>query len=460
MKLQVDNLGKVCITVEEDYWDINKEYDKLTVVERSGTFGTYLSRMAVPTGVELTNRQYWIPFSSLKEDIVIDYNSFIAKYQDILDDYNIRLDGHEGRLVVLETIRNTMVQLTNKSNEVIQSSKTSIEQANNVASEASQLLNRVNNTLTTIKEIRDIAQQAATKAESSANQSADNIRLANSVLNQANIATNTANEASKKATEAVENSEKALCVVNKYYNLATELKNLVDVVFEQIKEQDAIVKQTHCQIIHLHDHLKCKIEKINESICNINRSLICINNTIDELFKKLDNQDVKLRDLRDRIDTLSDSFYTLVNGNPTTAIESFKEIIRFLESIEDDQTLKGIIGGIESQISNFRKDFNDHVKNNEDSFKQVSDKFDKVDDTFNQVNQRFDNLDDSIEETNQTNNERFETIESNVDNLLKTKVDKIIGKQLSTNDFTNEHKEKLEDIDEIPVTSVILMFAN
>lgn len=80
MQLQIDKLGKVSITVEQNYWNINKDYDKLTVVEKEGIFGTFISRKPVPAGIVLTNREYWIPFSSLKEDIILDYNSFKDKY--------------------------------------------------------------------------------------------------------------------------------------------------------------------------------------------------------------------------------------------------------------------------------------------------------------------------------------------------------------------------------------------
>lgn len=84
MKLQVDNLGKVAITVEQGYWDYTKDYDKLTIVERQGEFATYISRKPVPAGKMLSNREYWIPFSSLKESIVLDYNAFINKYDNQL----------------------------------------------------------------------------------------------------------------------------------------------------------------------------------------------------------------------------------------------------------------------------------------------------------------------------------------------------------------------------------------
>lgn len=80
MELQTDNLGKVSVTIEKDYWDINKDYDKLTIVQVKYKFKTYISRKPVPAGAVLTDREYWIPFSSLKEDIILDYNSFTDKY--------------------------------------------------------------------------------------------------------------------------------------------------------------------------------------------------------------------------------------------------------------------------------------------------------------------------------------------------------------------------------------------
>ena len=97
MQLQKENLGKVAITIEEGYWDINKDYDKLTIVEKEGTFGTFISRKPVPAGVTLTDRKYWIPFSSLKEEILLNYNAFIAKYSDIIEEIN-KIKADERRI--------------------------------------------------------------------------------------------------------------------------------------------------------------------------------------------------------------------------------------------------------------------------------------------------------------------------------------------------------------------------
>lgn len=80
MRLQIDKLGKVAITIEKDYWNINKDYDKLVIVEIKDIFATYISRKPVPAGTVITDRNYWIPFSSLKESIVINYNEFKDKY--------------------------------------------------------------------------------------------------------------------------------------------------------------------------------------------------------------------------------------------------------------------------------------------------------------------------------------------------------------------------------------------
>ena len=80
MKSVIEKLGKTSVTVEKDYHSSEKEYNKLTVVEEQGAFKTYLSRKPVPVGIELTNREYWIPFSGVLESIVFDYIKFKQEY--------------------------------------------------------------------------------------------------------------------------------------------------------------------------------------------------------------------------------------------------------------------------------------------------------------------------------------------------------------------------------------------
>lgn len=93
MRLSIDNLGKVAITIEENYWSNIKDYDKLTIVEAPGNeYKTYISRKPVPAGTVLTNRKYWIPFSSLREEIVLDFNTFVNLWTQNLNDLDIRLN--------------------------------------------------------------------------------------------------------------------------------------------------------------------------------------------------------------------------------------------------------------------------------------------------------------------------------------------------------------------------------
>lgn len=63
METVKDKLGKVSITVDKNYWDISKDYNKLTIVEDSESQSCYLSRKLVPAGTNILNRNYWIRLS-------------------------------------------------------------------------------------------------------------------------------------------------------------------------------------------------------------------------------------------------------------------------------------------------------------------------------------------------------------------------------------------------------------
>lgn len=152
MRLQIDDLGKVSITIAQNYWDINKDYDKLTVVQVEDKFATYISRKPVPAGTVLTDRVYWIPFSSLKEDIVIDYNGFKDKYGKelvLIKDRLNTLEEISSRYVQLEDKVKNLTELAEvnieKSDDLIERSQAIIEQAENnkvvLDSLPSQILN-------------------------------------------------------------------------------------------------------------------------------------------------------------------------------------------------------------------------------------------------------------------------------------------------------------------------------
>lgn len=140
MQLQIDKLGKVSITIEESYWDINKDYDKLTVVEKEGTFGTYISRKPVPAGSLLTDRTYWIPFSSLKEDIVLDYTAFTAKYGKELIDVKDHISEIDEQLEILNKLNANTNEAIATANKAIDVATTAINAAKDALSEAEKII--------------------------------------------------------------------------------------------------------------------------------------------------------------------------------------------------------------------------------------------------------------------------------------------------------------------------------
>lgn len=149
MKLQIDKLGKVAVTIEKDYWDINKDYDKLTIVQVEDSFGTYISRKPVLSGTVLTDREYWIPFSSLREDIVLDYNSFKAKYDLELTDVKNILELHTNDIKIL---REAQTQLSNDINVTLEQVQEMIRIANTTLSTARAAVITANQTSNYVKQ--------------------------------------------------------------------------------------------------------------------------------------------------------------------------------------------------------------------------------------------------------------------------------------------------------------------
>ena len=136
MKPKIDYLGKVSCTVSKDYWSSEKDYDKLTIVEKEGVFGTFISRKPVLAGTPLTNREFWIPFSSVKESIVLDYNSFKDKYDKQLNDYKISLSDVISRLKTLEESKTDI-------NDLIEIANTALYKANNALTAVVNINNKL-----------------------------------------------------------------------------------------------------------------------------------------------------------------------------------------------------------------------------------------------------------------------------------------------------------------------------
>lgn len=129
METQKEKLGKVSITVEEDYWNINKVYKKLTIVERQSTGTTYLSRKPVPAGTSISNRKYWIKFSKWSDipyeitqefgdsdELVISQKVVTKKIDDLQDQIN---NLHPGVIGVGITANPNLIYDDSSSNVTI-----------------------------------------------------------------------------------------------------------------------------------------------------------------------------------------------------------------------------------------------------------------------------------------------------------------------------------------------------
>ena len=88
MKTIFDYLGKVSITINGDY-NKNIDYDRLCLVIDKITYKTYISKKPVPRNTPITDESFWMPFASLKEEIVLDYNKFVELYGEKLKELDV-----------------------------------------------------------------------------------------------------------------------------------------------------------------------------------------------------------------------------------------------------------------------------------------------------------------------------------------------------------------------------------
>lgn len=129
MNTPIDKLGKVSITVEKHCWNILKDYDRLVIVERAGTKTTYLSRKPVPAGIDITDREYWIPFSKWNEvnyEVVQEFGNSteVVVSQKVLTEKLEKIDEHFVRIDEnFEKLQNAINELPNTCNQELRISK-------------------------------------------------------------------------------------------------------------------------------------------------------------------------------------------------------------------------------------------------------------------------------------------------------------------------------------------------
>jgi hypothetical protein len=184
------------------------------------------------------------------------------------------------------------------------------------------------------------------------------------------------------------------------------------------------------------------------------------NDYTDDDKEKLDGlKNYDDTNIKAQLEGLQNSLNVLVEGDATSAIESFNEIVAFLASIEDKQTLSGIINGINQSISNVESNIPTKISelDNDKGFitlnevpkqdlSEYAKKSDIPTDYLKEVPEEY------ITETELSNKGYISANEVNVQ--LDKKVDKVDGKQLSTEDFTTLLKNKLDGLSNYDDTEI------
>lgn len=98
MKTIEEELGKVSLTCNGQWND--RPYERLCIVH-DGFYASYISRKAVPTGIPLSNEEYWQPIAKLREDLVIDYETF---KKEILELISVVQRGLKAARIVVSTM--------------------------------------------------------------------------------------------------------------------------------------------------------------------------------------------------------------------------------------------------------------------------------------------------------------------------------------------------------------------
>ena len=122
-------------------------------------------------------------------------------------------------------------------------------------------------------------------------------------------------------------------------NFVTEdtVSKLIKTEFEKLPEQDVSGQISAA----LTDYVK-KVEGKGLSTNDFT-------NELKQTLEDISNYD--LAEIEEEVDKLETTLNTLVSGDASQAIESFNEIIAFLENVSDTESLSGIIAGINTRVA-------------------------------------------------------------------------------------------------------------
>lgn len=153
--------------------------------------------------------------------------------------------------------------------------------------------------------------------------------------------------------------------------------------FKDLEEQyyKNIVFIEGSDLIYTHGHyygdLKDAFEALKVEISDsINLLKEQVNTTDTDLYNNIDSLSNNLADNVDKLakmitsntKSIQDQIDVLVNADASIAINTFNEIVSFLEGIENSEDLDSIIASIEQQIANINKSLEEHLTESQEIF--------------------------------------------------------------------------------------------
>lgn len=240
------------------------------------------------------------------------------------------------------------------ANTAVESINDAVDVANSAARSANESASNADVSANNAEGAATAATEAASKADNAANRADTSADSANTAADNANIAADTAN---RSATTADESAEDATLAARQARNLP-KIQNgtwwLYDITqgvyvdsgyavssdFQLTREGVESVLTGNVES-HWHDRYVDKVE--GKQLTTEDFTTV-----LKEKLEGLNNYDDA--EISEAVEKLRKDFDTLVSGNTEDAIESFNEVVAFLEGLKDAENLAGIIAFIQTEI--------------------------------------------------------------------------------------------------------------
>ncbi len=129
--------------------------------------------------------------------------------------------------------------------------------------------------------------------------------------------------------------------------LQSDINNDINLKIENIEQFGNTVSETITRTVDRVSNLETnKVDKVENKQLSEEDFTTVLKNKLENLSNYNDTE------IKDKINTLQNRFNTLLDNNPDKAINSFNEIISFLNGINDKDTLDGILADIAEQLDN------------------------------------------------------------------------------------------------------------